>query len=147
MKGVNNHWSIYQNLQSTLPPDDSSEDTSVPDLETHRKQKSPDPEELKEPDNATLMTIPADANADMDHFKDTDRKDILRQQLNKELNEPPWNQDASQQALEQLEKVTKTVQPVHQDFWYKNDSDIAKRLNEAAKKLKDRQAQTNMLTS
>ena len=98
------------------PPNDSSEDTSVPDLETPREQKSPNPEELKEPDYATPMTVPADANADINHFKDSDRQDTLRQQLNKELNEAPWNQDASQQALEQLEKITKTVQPVHQDF-------------------------------
>ena len=86
------------------------------------------------------MTVPADANADMDHFKDTDRQDILGQKLNKELNEAPWNQDASQQALEQMEKAAKTVKPVYEGFWCKNNNDILNRLNEAAKKLKDRRA-------
>ena len=86
------------------------------------------------------MIVPADANVDMDHFKDTDRQDTLRQQLNKELNEAPWNQDASQQALEQMEKVAKTVKLVYEGFWHENDSDIVNRLNEAARKLKDRQA-------
>ena len=46
------------------------------------------------------MIVPADIIADMDHFKDIDRQDTLREQLHKELNEAPWNKDASQQALE-----------------------------------------------
>ena len=41
---------------------------------------SPVQEKPKDPDHATHMTVPADANADMDHFKDTDRQDTLRQQ-------------------------------------------------------------------
>ena len=64
------------------------------------------------------MTVPADANADMDYFKDTDRQDLLRQQLDKELHEAPWIQDASHQALEQMEKVVKTVRPVYEGFWH-----------------------------
>ena len=74
---------------------------------------SPFQGKLKEPDHATHMTVPADANADMDHFKDTDRQDTLRWQLDKELNTAPWNQDASQQDLKQMEKVVKTVKPVY----------------------------------
>ena len=53
------------------------------------------------------MTVPADANADMDHFKDTDSLDTLRQQLGKELNETPWNSNAGQQALKKIEKLSK----------------------------------------
>ena len=102
---------------------------------------SPVQGKLKEPDHATHMTVPADASADMDHFKDTDRQDTFRQQLDKELNKALWNQDASQQALKQMEKVVKTVKPVYEGFWCKNDSDILNRLNEAAKKLKDRCAE------
>ena len=83
------------------------------------------------------MTVPADANADMDHFKDTDRQALLRQLLDKELHEAQWNQDASHQALEQMEKVVKTVKPVYEGFWHQNDSAILNRWNEAAKKLKD----------
>ena len=40
-----------------------------------------------------------------------------------------------------MEKVAKTVKLVYEGFWHKNDSDILNRLNEAAKKLKDRQAE------
>ena len=61
---------------------------------------SPVQDKPRETDHATHMTVPADANADMDHFNDTDRQDILRQQLDKELDRALWNQDASQQALE-----------------------------------------------
>ena len=71
------------------PPDDISENaefSNVPDLETPREQMSPDQEKLKEFDHATPMTVPADANADRDHFKDIDRQDLLRQQLDTELN-------------------------------------------------------------
>ena len=50
---------------------------------------SPVQGKLKEPYHATHMTVPADANADMDHFKDTDRQVTLRQQLDKELNKAP----------------------------------------------------------
>ena len=126
------------------PPEDSTENTessSVPDLETPREQMSPIQEKLKEPDHAIHMTAPADANADMDHFKDTDRQDTLRQQLDKELKTAPWNQDASQQALERMEKVIKTVKPIYEGFWCHNDSHILNQLNEAGKKLKDRRAE------
>ena len=40
-----------------------------------------------------------------------------------------------------MEKVTKTVKPVYEGFWHKNDNDILNRLNEAAKKLRDRWAE------
>ena len=91
------------------PPGDSSENadfSSIPDLETPREQISPVQGKPKEPDHATHMTVPADANADMDHFKDTDRQDIPRQQLDKELNEASWNQHASQKALLKCSKNT-----------------------------------------
>ena len=102
---------------------------------------SPVQEKLKKPDQATHMTVPGDANADLDHFKDTDRQDTLRQQLDKELNEAPWNPDAGQQALEKMEKIVKTIKPAYEGFWYCNYSDILNQLNETAKKLKDRQAE------
>ena len=40
-----------------------------------------------------------------------------------------------------MEKVVKTVKPVYEGFWHQHDSDILNRLNEAAKKLKDRGAE------
>ena len=80
---------------------------------------SPDQEKLKKSDHVTHMTVPADANADMDHFQDTDRQDTLRQQLDKELNEALWNKNASEQALEQMERVVKSVKPVYEGFGIK----------------------------
>ena len=123
------------------PPDDSLENakvSSIPDLQTPREQMSPVQGKPKESDHEIYMTVPANAQADMDHFGDTDRQNTLRQQLDKEINEAPWNQDASQQTLEQMENVVKTVKPAYEGFWHQNDSDILNRLNEAAKKLKDR---------
>ena len=131
----------YVPKSPVYPPPDDSSDSSVPDLETPREQMSPVQEKLKEPDHTTHMTVPADANADLDHFKDTDRQDTLGKQLDKELNEAPWNPEAGQQALEKMEKIAKTIKPAYEGFWYHNDSDILHRLNEAAKKLKDRQAE------
>ena len=68
-------------------PDDSTEESSVPDLEAPREQMTPDPEQLKKSDHVNNMEVPADANADKDHFQDIDRQKTLRQQLSKELSE------------------------------------------------------------
>ena len=87
------------------------------------------------------MTVPADANTDMDHFKDENRKDTLKRHLSTELDAAPWNQDVSQQALQGMEKVAKSVKPAYEGFWQESNRDILVRLNEAAKKLKDRQAE------
>ena len=118
-------------------PDDRSEYSSVPDLETPREQMTPDPEKLEKSDHVNNLEVPADANADKDLFQDIDRQNTLRQQLSKELNEAFWNEDTSGQALTQLEKISKTVKPVHEDFWNNRDRDIFIRLNEAAKKLEE----------
>ena len=53
------------------PPDDSSENAELgnnPDLETPREQISHGQGKPKEPDHATDMKAPADAQADMDHL-------------------------------------------------------------------------------
>ena len=94
----------------------------------------------KEPDHGSHLMALADTRADMDHFKDTDRQDTLRQQLDKEINEAPLCEDASQKALEEIKKAVKVVMPAYHSFWHQNDSDILNRLNEAAKKMKDRSA-------
>ena len=100
---------------------------------------TPDQEKLKTPDHVNNLEVPADANSDRDFFQDNDRQKTLRQQLNKELSEAPWNEDPSGQALTQLERISKTVKPAHEDFWNTSDRDIFMRLNEAAKKLEDSQ--------
>ena len=121
------------------PPDDSLENaefSSNPDPQISREQISPAQGKPKESDHGIHLMALADAHADMDHFEDT-----LRQQLHKEINGAPWHQDASHQALEEMEKVVKTVKPVYEGFWHQNDSDILNRLNETAEKLKDRNAE------
>ena len=123
------------------PPDGSSENTVFLTWKLPRKQLSPVQRKSKELDHVTHMTAPANACGDMDHFEDTDRQDTLRQQLDKEINGAPWHQDARQKALEEMQKVVKTVKPVYEGFWHQNDSDILDRLNKAAKKLKDRHAE------
>ena len=131
------------------PLDDSSENaefSSIPYLEIPREQMSHVQGKPKEPDHGTHMMAPVGACTDVDHFEDTDRQDTLRQQLDKEINGAPWHKDGSQQALEEMEKVVKTVKPAYEGFWCQNDSNILNRLNEAAKKLKDRHAGTNSRT-
>ena len=102
---------------------------------------SPDKEKPKESNQETHMTALVDTCAGMGHFNDTDRQDTLKQQLDKEINGAPWHQDASQQALEGMEKHVKTVRPAYEGFWLQNDRNIPNRLNETAKKLKDRHAE------
>ena len=46
-----------------------------------------------------------------------------------------------------MEKVVKTVKSTYEGFWLQNDSDILNRLNEAAKKLKDRHAEMKQNTT
>ena len=100
---------------------------------------TPDAEEFKKTGHVNNMEVPADANADKDHFQDINRQNTLRQQLGKELSEAPWNEDASGQPLTQLERLSKTVKPAHEDFWNTQERDIFIRLDEAAKKLEDSQ--------
>ena len=89
----------------------------------------------------TLMTVPADANADMDHLKDTDRQDTIRQQFDKETKEASWQKYASQEALEEIETLIKTVKPAYKGIWLQNDHDIIHRLNEVAEKMRDKHAE------
>ena len=89
-------------------------------------------ETSEQADDVTPMMAPADVNADMDQFGNTERQYLLRQQLNKELDGAPWNKDASKQVVEQMVKVVKTVKPAYEGFWTQNDSDILSQLNEAA---------------
>ena len=54
---------------------------------------TPETEEPKKIDNVNNMEVPADVNADKDHFKDVDRQDTLRQKLGNELRQAPWNEE------------------------------------------------------
>ena len=123
------------------PPEDCSDKDefySIPDLETPREEMSPMQDKIQHTDGETQMTVPADANADMDHFNDENRKDTLKRQFSTELDAAVWNKDESQPELQGMEKVAKSVKPAYEDFWQESDRDTLARLNEAAKKLKDR---------
>ena len=76
------------------------------------------------------MEVPADVNADKDHFQNT-----IRQKLGKELSETPWREDTNGQPLTKLERLSKTVKPAHEESWNTQERDIFMRLNEAAKML------------
>ena len=70
--------------------------------------------------------IPADANANLDHFTDQDRKLTLSQDLEEELNRAPWRKDKTLEALNQMEHISKAVKPAYKGFWQQNDADIIK---------------------
>ena len=63
------------------PADDSSEESSIPELESCSGQKTPETEEPRKIDYVNNMEVPADLNADKNHFQDVDRQDTLRQKL------------------------------------------------------------------
>ena len=53
---------------------------------------TPETEESKKIDHVNNMEVPADVNADKDHFQDVDRQDSLRQKLGNELKTGPLEQ-------------------------------------------------------
>ena len=82
------------------PSDHSSGEESMPELESYSGQMTPGTEETQKIDHVNHMQVPADVNADKDHFKDGDRQDTLRQKLGKELGQAPWKENTSGQPLQ-----------------------------------------------
>ena len=125
------------------PSEHSSEEEIIPELESCSGQMTPETEETKEIDNVNHMEVPADVNADKDHFKDADRQDTTRQRLGKELGQAPWNGNTNGQPLQELKRLMKTVKPVHQEFWNQvtKDRETFLRLDAVAKKLEASQAE------
>ena len=119
------------------PSDHSSGEESIPELESCSGQMTPETEEPQKIDHVNNMEVPADVNADKDHFKDVDRQDTLRQKLDNELRQAPWNENTSEQPLQELKRLMKTVKPAHQEFWdnLDKDRDTFLRLDAVAKKL------------
>ena len=117
------------------PPYDSSEESSAPYHEDTKDQMTPEAEESKKIDHVNNMEVPADVNADKDHFQDIDRQDTLREKLGNELREASWTEGNSGQPLTKLKRLTKNVKPAHEEFWYSQERDTFIRLSEAAKKL------------
>ena len=85
----------------------------------------------------THSSAPADVNADQDSFQDKDRQKTLAQGLEKELHKAPWKKQLATGPIDDL-KMTKTVKPTYEGFWYHSDQDISARLDQASNKLKKR---------
>ena len=81
---------------------------------------------------------PADDNANQDSFQDKDRQKTLAQGLEKELHKAPRKKQLATGPLDDLKKMTKTVNPIYEGSWYNSDQDILARLDQASKKLKER---------
>ena len=101
---------------------------------------SPVPDHLDDSGYETQTTVPANVNANQDNFEDKDRQKNLAKTLENKLNQAPWQKEAANRPLEDLEKVTKTVKPVYDGFWCDRDQDIINRLDLAARKLKEKRA-------
>ena len=68
----------------------------------------------------THSSAPADVNADQDSFQDKDRQKTLAQGLEKELHKAPWKKQLATGPIDDL-KMTKTVKPIYEGFWYNSD--------------------------
>ena len=82
---------------------------------------SPVPDHSNDSGYETQGTTPADVNADQDCFQDKDRQKGLAQALEKDLSNVPWPKEDPKGPLEDLEKITKTVKPIHDGFWHDRD--------------------------
>ena len=120
------------------PPSDSSDDdfSSMPDLVTPEEGMSPGTGHSNGSGYETSSYAPADDNADQDSFQDKDRQKTLAQGLEKELHKAPWKKQLATGPIDDLKKMTKTVKPIYEGFWYNRDRDILARLDQEAKKLK-----------
>ena len=125
------------------PSDPSSDEESRPGLESCSGQMTPETEEPQKDDSVHNMEVPADVNADKDHFQDDDRQNILRKKLSQELRQAPWNEDTSGQPLKELRRLMKTVKPAHQEFWNQvsKDRETFLTLDAVAKKLEASQTE------
>ena len=114
MKKVNNQPLEYVPKSPVYPPpddcSDKAESSSIPDLETPREEMSPMQDKIQQTDGETQMTVPADANADMDHFKDENRKDTLKRQLSTELDAAPMEPRSKPASLARIGKGCQVCQ-------------------------------------
>ena len=98
------------------------------------------PDQLNDSGYEKQDTAPADVNADQDSFQDKDRQKTLAQALEDDLSKAPWQKESTKGLLEDLEKITKAVKPIYDGFWHDRDQDIIDRLDQAAKRLKEKRA-------
>ena len=144
MKGDSLQFHEYQPKSLVYPPlSDSSDDedfSSMPDLITPEEGMSPVPGHSNDSGYEVQDRAPADVNADQDSFQDKDRQETLAQALEEDLSKAPWQKESAKGPLEDLEKITKTVKPIYDGFWHDKDQDILARLDQAARKLKEKRA-------
>ena len=112
--------------------------SSMPDLVTPEEGMSPVPDPSNDSGNETRGSAPADVNADKDGFQDKGRQKTLAQDLEKELHKAPWQKQLALGPIDDLEKMTKTVKPIYEGFWCNSNQSILARLDQAARKLKER---------
>ena len=108
----------------------------MPDLVTPEEGMSPVTDDSNNSGYETLGSAPADVNTN----QDKDRQKTLAQALEKELHKAPWQKQLGLGPIDDLKKMTKTVKPIYEGFWYNSDQDILARLDQAAGKLKGKRA-------
>ena len=124
------------------PPSDSSDEedfSSMPDLVTPEGM-SPVPDHYDDSGYEAQGTTLANVSANKDSFQDKDRQKTLAQALEKELHKAPWQKQPATGPIDDLKSLTKTVKPVYEGFWCDSDQDILARLDQAARKLKEKRA-------
>ena len=134
----------YQPKSPVYPPPSESSDeedfSSIPDLATPAEEMTPTPDQLNDSGYETQDVAPADVNADQDSFQDKDRQKTLAQALAEDLSKPPWQKESVKGPLKDLEKIAKVTKPIYDGFWCDRDQDIIDRLDQAAKRLKEKRA-------
>ena len=112
----------------------------MPDLVTPEEVMSPVPDHSNDSGYEMQGTTPADVSANKDSFQDKDRQKTLAQALEKELHKAPWQKQPATGPIDDLKKITKTVKPVYEGFWCDSDQDILARLDQAVRKLKEKES-------
>ena len=112
----------------------------MPDLVTPEEGMSPVPDHSNNAGYETQGSAPADVNANQDNFQDKDRQETLAQALEKEFHKAPWQKQLTLGPIDDLKKMTKTVKPIYEGFWYNSDQNILARLDQVARKLKEKRA-------
>ena len=106
------------------------------DLVTPEEGMSPVTDDSNNSGYETLGSAPANVNVD----QDKDRQKALAQALEKELHKAPWQKQLALGPIDDLKKMTKNVKPIYEGFWYNSNQDILARLDQAARKLKEKRA-------
>ena len=119
---------------------DEEDFSSIPDLATPAEEMSPTPDQLNDSEYETQDMAPADVNADQDSFQDKDRQKALAWALEDDLSKALWQKESAKGPLEDFKKIAKVAKPIYDGLWHDRDQDIIDRLDQAAKRLKEKRA-------